>query len=75
VREVTSVRIIDRTKAGVMALLIALSLVASALPASAGYKNDGFDFIDANNITWEKVKKPLPGNITWEDALRNVTWE
>jgi len=76
---VTSVKIFDRTKAAVMALFISLSLVASALPASAGYKYDGLDFIDATNITWEKLKpKPgnaTPGNITWENALRSITWE
>ena len=70
----TSVRVFDRMKAGVMALLIAMSLVASALPASAGYKYDGLDFIDPSNITWEKLK-PSPGNITWENALRSITWE
>ena len=68
----TGVKIFDGTKAAVMALLIALSLVASALPASAGYKYDGPDFIDPSNITWEKVK---PNNITWEYALRSITWE
>jgi hypothetical protein len=71
---VTSVKIFDRTKAAVIAVFIALSLVASALPASAGYKYDGSDFIDATNITWEKLK-PKPGNITWENALRSITWE
>ena len=75
----TSVKIFDRTKAAVMALFISLSLVASALPASAGYKYDGLDFIDPSNITWEKLKpKPgnsTPGNITWENALRSITWE
>lgn len=69
----TSVRIFDRTKAAVMAVLIALSLVASALPASAGYKHDGLDFLDPNNITWEKAKPTK--NITWENTLRSITWE
>lgn len=70
----TSVRMFDRMKAGVMAMLIALSLVASALPASAGYKHNGSDFLDPSNITWERVK---PNNITWEftQTLRSITWE
>lgn len=68
----TNIRVVDRSKAAVMAMLIALSLVASALPASAGYKHDGLDFIDPSNITWERVK---PNNITWEYTLRSITWE
>lgn len=79
----TNIRVIDRTKAAVMAMLIALSLVASALPASAGYKHDGLDFIDATGITWEKGPKNItwekvfPKNVTWEytQTLRSITWE
>lgn len=85
----TTHRIIDRTKAGLLAVFIALSLVVSSLPASASFaKNAGWDFIDATainwergpkNITWEGKPGPKPTNITWESAwestLRNITWE
>lgn len=73
---------VERTRAGVIALLVALSLLLSALPASAGPYTSrgtpfGWDFIDPSNITWEKAppKKVQPTNITWENALRSITWE
>lgn len=77
----TNIRVIDRTKAAVMAVLIALSLVVSALPVSAGYRYDGLDFIDATGRTWERTQKNItwekifPKNITWENALHSITWE
>lgn len=66
--------IFDRTRAVLLGLLIALSLLVAALPVSAGYTADGYDFIDATNITWEQsVRVRLPGgggastfSITWE---------
>jgi hypothetical protein len=65
--------VLDRTRSGIVALLIAVSLLASALPASAGSFasrgfDSGWDFLDPTNITWERVK---PRNITWE----SITWE
>jgi hypothetical protein len=76
VREVTNVRIIDRSKAGLMTVLIALSLLLSALPASAGTLASrgmptGWDFLDPTGLTWEKT----PKNITWEKTPKNITWE
>lgn len=70
----TNTGIIQRTRVGLMGLLIALSLLVSALPVSAGYKNPGYDFLDASNITWEqsvRVRAPIGGggfqlSITWE---------
>jgi len=72
----TNIRLVDRSKAGLMALLIALSLLLSALPASAGAfasrgMPTGWDVLDPTGITWEKT----PKNITWEKAPKNITWE
>lgn len=85
----TNIGVIDRSKAAVFGLLLAASLLLSALPASAGYRYDGLDFIDASGITWERQPKNItwenkpPKNITWEklipdttaDLLRSITWE
>jgi hypothetical protein len=65
--------VLDRGRSGVLAVLIAISLLLSALPASAGSYasrglDSGWDVLDPSNITWERVK---PRNITWE----SITWE
>jgi hypothetical protein len=70
----TNIGIVQKTRLGLMSLLIALSLLVSALPVSAGYKNVGYDFLDPSNITWEqsiRVRVPIGGGgvqlgITWE---------
>ena len=77
---------VERTRSELIALVIALSLLLSALPASAGpYAarglDAGWDFLDPSGITWEKT----PKNITWEQLapkdlrlerlLRSITWE
>lgn len=65
--------VLERTRGGVITLLIAVSLLLTALPVSAGHYasrsgDPGWDFLDPSNITWERVK---PRNITWE----SITWE
>lgn len=63
-----------RTRAGLLAALVALLMVASALPASA----DPGD-TSPLNITWESSGSI--DNITWEfsggggESLLNITWE
>jgi hypothetical protein len=59
--------ILRRSKAALLAGLVALVMLCAALPASA----DTGDGTDPNNLTWEQ-------NLTWESGLTwesNVTWE
>jgi hypothetical protein len=70
--------VLERGRAGLLALLVAVSLMLSALPAAAGpYAARGFDsgwdILDPNNITWERSapkRDPL-----WDKVLRSITWE
>lgn len=56
----TAAAIVQRTRAGVILLLVALTLLLSALPASADPRRGGAG----------------PLNITWEGgALHSITWE
>lgn len=56
----TAAAIVQRTRAGVILLLVALCLLLSALPASADPRRGGAG----------------PLNITWEGgALHSITWE
>lgn len=68
--------VVERGRTGLLTLLIALSLLLSVLPASAAQIDYGFtfqDFLDPNNLTWERVKPK--GDVIWEKALRSITWE
>ena len=56
-------------RAGLLAALVALLMLASALPISA----DPGDLSSPDNVTWEADSA---NNITWEaDSATNITWE
>ncbi len=68
-----NIEIFDRARTAVLGLLIVLSLLLSALPASAAVRQE-FDFLDATNITWERDGKKDNPRLGADRSI-NITWE